>query len=441
MPFGLKLVVVHRIARCSRLPRERRVNRRTFRAPPSMGCAVIAACFAIAALAAPGYADDWPRWRGPHGTGITDESGWLDRWPDAGPTIAWNAEVGTGFSSVVVAEGRAYTMGNADETDTVWCLDASTGATLWKHGYDAPLDPNLFEGGPTATPTIAGDRVYTSSRWGDVFCFDAATGEVAWTVNVHESAGVRVPGWGFAGSPVVYGDLLLLNAGDSGVALEAATGHVAWKSLDKDCGYSTPVLLERDDAVQALLASSDSIVAVDAATGNEIWRYRWLTRFGLNAADPIVAGDRVFISSGYGKGCTLVDVSQDPPAEIWRTRELRNQFNSSVLIDGYLYGIDGDTTSDTALKCVELESGETQWSKEGFGSGSLIAAAGRLIVLGDGGELVVAPVSPEGFVPTAGANVLDDKCWTAPTLAGGRIYCRSAEGEIVCVDVRAPSGR
>lgn len=441
MPLGSRIAVAVRFIRRTTMPHGRYVVRRMLRARCACAFSVFAALVIVGGFTRNAAADDWPHWRGPRGTGIADETGWLDHWPDAGPAIAWKAEVGTGFSSVVVAEGRAYTMGNADDIDTVYCLDASTGATIWKHSYDAPLDPNLFEGGPTATPTVAGNRVYTISRWGDVFCFDAAAGEVVWSANVHESAGVRVPGWGFAGSPVVYGDLLLLNAGDSGVALEAATGHVAWKSLDKDCGYSTPVLVERDGAVQALLASSDSIVAVDAATGNEIWRYRWLTRFGLNAADPIVEGDRVFISSGYGKGYTLVDVSQNPPAEIWRTRELRNQFNSSVLIDGYLYGIDGDTTSDTALKCVELESGETQWSEEGYGSGSLIAAAGRLIVLGDDGELVVAPISPDAFVPTARANVLDDKCWTPPSLAGGRIYCRSAAGHVVSVDVRAAAGK
>ena len=172
-------------------------------------------------------------------------------------------------------------------------------------------------------------------------------------------------------------------------------------------------------------------------TGKPLWSLRWLTRYGVNAADPVLSGDQVFLSSGYNKGCTLLQLGDGAPKEIWRNKNMRNQFNSSVLLDGFLYGIDGDTTGTATLRCVELKTGKVRWSQEGVGSGSLMAADGKLIVLSERGELMVGPASPKGFTPSAQAKVLDGKCWTVPVLANGRIYCRNAAGDLVCVDVRA----
>jgi hypothetical protein len=381
-------------------------------------------------------ADDWPCWRGPNRTGISAETGWLDRWPKDGPPIAWKAAVGTGFSAVAVAQGRLFTLGNQENKDTVVCLDAVTGKKLWTHTYDAALEDKLFEGGPTSTPTVDENRVYTLSRWGDLFCFEAATGKIVWSKNVPKETGIRVPGWGFASSPVIHETMLLLNIGEAGLALDKQTGKVLWASADKDAGYSSPVLYQRGGDWLAIVSADDSWAAVNVKTGKEVWRVRWLTRYGLNAADPIVSGETVFLSSGYNKGGALLHLGDKEPADVWRNRHMRNQFNSCVLLDGFLYGIDGDTTTKAFLKCVELKTGEVRWAHEGIGMGSLMAAAGKLIVLSDRGELLVAPANSQAFEPSARARVLDGKCWTVPVLANGRIYCRNAQGDVVCVDVR-----
>jgi outer membrane protein assembly factor BamB len=144
----------------------------------------------------------------------------------------------------------------------------------------------------------------------------------------------------------------------------------------------------------------------------------------------------VFLSSGYNKGCGLFKTSDGQPTAVWQNKNLRNQINSSVLVDGFLYGIDGDTASRTRLRCVDLKTGATRWEEESVGCGSLTAAAGRLIILSDRGELVIAKASPERFQAIARAKVLEGKCWTVPVLANGRIYCRNADGELVCLDVR-----
>src|SRR5204863_7722662 len=156
------------------------------------------------------------------------------------------------------------------------------------------------------------------------------------------------------------------------------------------------------------------------------------------AADPIIDGDRVFISSGYGKGGALLKPNGGAePAVLWKNKTLRSQRNAAVLVGGHLYGVDGDTNEKATLKCVDMATGEERWSETAVGSGALMAADGKLIVLGDRGELMVAPASPEGFKPTARAQVLGGKCWTVPVLANGLIWCRNSRGDVVCVDARA----
>jgi outer membrane protein assembly factor BamB len=381
-------------------------------------------------------AEDWPQWRGPARTGHSSETGWLDAWPASGPPIAWKADVGIGFSSFAVANGRVYTIGHANDNDTVYCLDADKGSVLWKHSYESDLGDKFFEGGPTSTPTVDGDRVYTIGRWGDVFCFEAATGKVVWSVNLQKDGGFPPPAWGFGGSPLVFENLLVLNVGDAGVALEKATGKVAWKSKGTESGYSTPLPVKRGDETLLLIGSAKSYLAVDARSGREAWRVKWVTQYGVNAADPVVDGDRVFLSSGYQKGCALLQLGKSEPQIAYQSRVLRTQMNPAVLAGGHLYAVDGDTTEKTTLKCVEFASGTEKWSRPLAGSGAVAIADNRLIVLSGAGELMIAPVSSESFVPTARANVLTGKCWTVPVLANGRIYCRNAEGTVVCVDVR-----
>jgi len=397
----------------------------------------IALFVSLAALPA-ASADDWPCWRGPGHNGISAETGWLDRWPDGGPRVLWKAEVGTGFSSFAVAGGRVYTLGNADNTDTVFCFEAATGKALWSHAYPSDLGDKFFEGGPTSTPAVDGDRVYTIGRWGDAFCFEAATGKIVWSKNIVQETGLPAPGWGLAGSPVVHGDLLLLNAGDAGLALEKATGKVAWKSAAKEPGYSTPLVVRRGDAELLLLGSGKSYLAVDPRTGREAWRVKWVTQYGCNAADPVVDGDRVFLSTGYGKGAALLKPGAGEPEVVWQGKVMRNQMNPCVLVGGFLFGADGDAGQKGALKCVELATGAEKWAKERFGPGAVTVADGRLIALSEKGELTVAPASPEGFQPTARAQVLGGKCWTVPVLANGRIYARNAAGDVVCLDVKKP---
>ena len=398
------------------------------------GLAVASLLLALTSLMA--AASDWPQYRGPNRNGVTAEKGWLDQWPADGPAIVWRAKVGLGFSSIVVSKGLACTVGHESGQDTVFCFDAVTGKQQWKHSYAAELGDKFFEGGTTGTPTFDGDQLYWLSRWGDLFCFAAADGKIVWSKNIQQETSAPIPMWGFAGAPLIHDNLMVLNIGEAGLALEKTTGKIVWKSANKDAGYSTPLPVQRNGEWQALLSNGENYLAVNLKTGREEWRFKWLTEYGVNAADPIVSGDKVFISTGYGKGAALINISSSQPQEVWKNKALRTQLNPAVLLNGFVYGADGDTTSKAALKCIELETGATKWSEASFGSGAVIIADDKLIALNGTGELMVGPASPDGFKPISRSQVLGGKCWTAPVLANGLIYCRNSKGDLVAVDVR-----
>jgi outer membrane protein assembly factor BamB len=200
----------------------------------------------------------------------------------------------------------------------------------------------------------------------------------------------------------------------------------------------TPLPIVRNDGTSLVIASGKYYYQVDSKTGEIQWKHRWLTTFGCNAADPIFSDDRVFISSGYNRGSALLKIGEESAEVEWDTKEFQNQWSSSVLVDGFLYGVDGDDTGERTLKCVDFRSGNIRWTYEGLGSASLLAAGDRLIVLGDQGELVIAQIASDEFRPLARAQVLTGKCWTVPVLANGLLYCRNAAGELVCLDLRQP---
>ncbi len=387
-------------------------------------------------------AADWPNWRGPERDGVSREAEVSFAWPETGPKVLWKAAVGTGFSSMSIAKGRVFTMGNEGDKDLVHCLDAKTGKTLWKHSYDCPLDPNLFEGGPTSTPTVAGDRVYTISRLGHVFCLGVADGKVQWSRDFAGEGEIPAPGWGYAGSPLIHGETLLLNVGESGMALDKTTGKTIWQSEPEEAGYTSPVVFEQGGRKLGVFSSGKYFSAVDLENGETVWSYRWLTRYGMNACDPIVDGDRVFITSGYGKGCALLKHAAEEPEEMWRGKALRAQLAAPVKIGEHVYGIDGDENArEAALKCVSFATGEEAWAETGVGFGSLIAADGKLIVLSAAGDLIVGEANSKKWRETARAKVLEGKCWTPPALADGRLYCRNAFGDLVCLDLAGGPGQ
>ncbi len=380
---------------------------------------------------------DWYRWRGPDLNGISKETGWNSVWPKEGPPQLWKASVGQGYSAVSVSQGRLYTMGVVETQETVWCLDARTGTEIWKQSYPYLFEPKYYEGGSSATPTVDGESVYTLGQTGELNCFEAATGKIVWSKNIKAELGLKVGDWGFAGSPLVQDDLLILNVGSFGTAVAKATGKLVWTTGREATGYSSPVPFTIHGQRGVALFAARAVVGVDVKTGQELWRYPWKTDYDVNVADPIITGDRVFISSGYKRGCALLEISGGRPSVIWENKNLRNHVNSSVLLDGQLYGVDDDADKQPLLRCVELATGEVRWTFKDFSCSALMAADGKLIVMGGKGELMLVQATPAACQVLAKAQVLGGRCWTTPVLSNSRIYCRNSKGDLACLDVRA----
>lgn len=403
---------------------------------------------ALGLIAAPAIvrASDWSAWRGPARDGQSPETGWSHDWPSEGPRILWKDGVGTGFSSMVIAGGRLYTMGWTDDQDFVFCLSAATGATNWIARYPQPLGNKMYEGGPNSTPLVVGNRVFTASKTGLVHAFDTASGNIVWKTSLKDLVGAPLSDWGVSGAPVLAdARTLLVNYGPHGVALDPETGAVRWNSgRKKDMSFAAPVVLDLGGKPATLFFMSEGLVAVDPGTGTQLWRSPFGKGYRTHCSDPLVSGDRVFISSGDDGG-ELLEVTPRGAKRVWKNANLSTFTGTAVLVGGHLYGLDtaGYKGPEQEMRCVDLAAGSVKWGEKGFGQGSLIAAGDRLIVQGDKGEVSVVRASPERFQLLARCQPIGGKCWTTPALSDGRLYVRNARGDLACLDLNptASNGR
>ncbi|MFC1738418.1 PQQ-binding-like beta-propeller repeat protein [Planctomycetota bacterium] len=404
-------------------------------------CLLISIFLAITGFYSIAGAADWPNWRGPNYNGISSEKDWDPLKVKDGVQPLWQASVGIGFSTFSVSDGLVYTMGNtgkkgvdeSEHADVVYCFDAETGKEIWKHSYPQRLDPKYYEGGTLASPTVSGGKVYTISKDGKAFCLDAKTGQQIWYKTLLEDLGIKRTTWGQAGSPLVIDNIVIYNVGVKGVALNKDDGSVIWENGKTPGGYATAVPFMMDGKKCIVLCGFSEIIGLVAATGEELWRFPWKTENDVNAADPIIMGDMVFISSGYGHGCVLLKIKGNNVTEVWQNKNMRNKMNGSMLWKEYIYGVD----EGGELKCLDYKTGELVWAQKGFGQGSLMLADGKLIVMAENGNLVIADATPDGYKVISQAIVLSGKCWSVPVLANGRIYVRNSAGDVVCLDVSA----
>lgn len=383
-------------------------------------------------------AGDWPQWRGPRRDGVSLETGLLTDWPAEGLPVVWRTPCGEGYSCVVVSGTRAFTLWKEKDEEVVVCLDAATGEELWRLTYPA-AGKIPYGSAPRSTPTIDGDRIYTVSAAGLLHCLNATTGEVVWQKDLLQEFGAENVNWGTSFSPLVEGDLLLTQpggpAGQSIAALNKHTGATVWSALDDTASYSSPIAVTMAGVRQLVFFTGEALVGLAPDDGTLYWRYPWPTHDRINVATPIAHGNYLFLSSGYQKGCALLKVLRDGDGLrvdcVYQTQAMCNHFSTCVLYDEHLYGF----TDPGVLACMSFRSGAIQWRERGYGRGSLIAAAGHLIVLDErGGQLALVEATPQGHHRKGVCPIPERRCWTAPTLAHGRLYLRT-EVEIICFDV------
>jgi len=396
---------------------------------------------ALLALAAAAETQEWPQFRGLYRNGISPETGVLRAWPEGGAPELWRRPIGAAFSGIAVADGHLYTTESDDEGDYLLKLDPTDGRTLWRRRI-APVYVESFGNGPRATPTVDGDRIFVLSGDGHLAAVHRADGKILWSRDLKADFGAEVPQWGFASAPLVLGKRLVVDAGApqrrAVIAFDRANGEVLWTAGEGQVAYGSPVVMEFDGHRHLVLVHKPGLLGL-SPDGEELWRHEWFSGNSIKPSLPLVVGpDLLFVSASYGAGAMVVRLTADNgklrAEEVWKNQVMRNHFNSSVLVDGKVYGFDNAT-----LKCVDPRTGDQQWARRGgLGKGSLIYADGLLIVLTETGALKLVEATPAAYTELASHRVLSGRCWTEPTLAGGRLYLRNRE-EMVALDLRSRS--
>lgn len=392
---------------------------------------------ASAAAADRDDARSWPNWMGPNRDGVSMETVSTSKWPTDGLPVAWMRAIGIGFSSLSIDRGRLFTMGHVDGEETVWCLDAKTGDELWTHRYPSELNDNLHEGGPGSTPTIDGDRVFTLGKQGQLFCLSTETGNVLWEKMLMDDLDVPLPEWGFSSSPVISGDQLILEGGRL-VSYDKKSGTKNWQTDLHEAGYGSAAIFPKGpEASFAASLDCEGLRIVKLKTGQQVAFRAWPSPYRTNATTPIVDGNRIYISTAYNVGCGLFDFHGTSLKPIYSNKEMRNHFNNSILWKGYLYGFDGNSNLGRVvqLTCMNFETGEVAWKQRGFGCGSLMIADGKLLILSETGDLVLAKATHTAFEELARTSFLTGRCWTVPVLLEQRVYGRNAAGKLICVEL------
>lgn len=378
----------------------------------------------------PAVSRDWVRFRGPEMDGRYEGTEILTAWPPEGLPLLWKQPIGGGYASFVIADSRAFTIEQRRDREVVGAYDLKTGREIWTHGWTEEFREPLGGDGPRATPTWDEGRVYALGAAGHLAVLGAASGEVLWERNILEDAGARNLQWGMAASPLIVDEKVVVlpggSDGNSVVAYDKQTGETLWKSLDDAQAYTSPLLVTLSGQRQILVVGASRAMGIDVEDGSLLWDYPWVTNMGINVAQPLVLDDgRVFLSAGYGHGATVLAVSRDEPGfsarPLWSNTRMKNKFTSSVLHQGYIYGLD-----EAILACVDVSTGDLKWKGGRYGYGQLVLASGHLIVLTERGELALVKASPEKHEELAMFPAIEGKTWNHPAIADGVLLVRNA---------------
>lgn len=386
-------------------------------------------------------ATDWPQWRGPNRDGVSLEKGLLPTWPEGGPRLLWTAEnLGAGYSAPAVVGGKVFVPGSRGDAEYVFVLDAATGQPQGE-AVLGRLYVNDWGSGPRGTPTVDGDRLYSLSGDGDLICLELATGEVRWRKRIYRDFGGQLPMWGCGESPLVDGDRVLVTpGGDKGTvaAFHKMTGDLLWQSagFTDAAGYSSLVIAEFGGVRQYVQMTFHHVVGIAAQDGRLLWHF---PREGPNAPvpTPIVYKDQVYVTSGYGAGCHLLQVTRQGEGfkaeQAYASKNVSNHHGGLVRLGEHLFGY----ADNRGWVCQNLLTGELPWrEKRKLTKGSITAADGKLFCYGEeDGTLVVLDASPKGWqergrfkIPRQSALPRKNGgIWTHPVIADGKLFLRDQE--------------
>jgi len=399
-------------------------------------------------------ASEWPQYRGPRTDGATAERVQTP-WPEDGPRQLWKVPLNAGFSSFAISGGRAFTLVTRSEggvnSETCVALEAETGKELWAvplavakydGGGNSGAPDNNGGDGPRSTPASDGNRVFVLTASLVLHCLEAADGKMVWKKDLVREFRARNISWQNAASPLLEGNLIFVCAGGEGQSLlcfHKDAGALVWKAESDRMTHATPIVTTIHDHRQVIFLTQSGLVSVIPGTGKVLWRHRFPFSTST-AASPVVGGDIVYCSAGYGVGATAVRVARPENGwrvtELWRkSNELMNHWSTPVYYEGHVYGLFGfKKYGQVPLKCIELVTGKEKWSRDGFGQGGNVLAGDKVVVLAENGNLVVVEATPSAYREVARHRAITGKCWNIPAISNGRVYARSTK-EGACFDL------
>jgi outer membrane protein assembly factor BamB len=420
---------------------------------------------------------DWPGFLGPTGDGVSPEKGLLAPWPRYGPRLVWEKRAGSGYSVPSVSRGRLFLFDRLRNRARLHCWKAETGEALWVFEYPTDYrDSYGYNGGPRCCPVVDGDRVYAYGAEGVLHCVRAADGKLAWKVDTRATFGVVQNFFGVGATPVVEGDLLLVQVGGSPpgsadvafsdlkgngsglVAFDKYTGKEKYRVSDELASYASPVLATVGKRRWCFLFARGGLVGLDPATGKVEFHHPWRATDleSVNASNPVVVGKRVLITECYGIGAALLELKPGGVREVWtdarkgRNKSLMCHWMTPIHVAGYVYGSSGRHETQAELRCVELATGKVMWKEPGLTRSSLLLVDGHFVCLGEDGKLRLLRVNPakydevsavelrplgkDGRPLPGAAPLLEEPCWAAPVLSNGLLYLRGRD-RVVCLEV------
>ena len=396
---------------------------------PAIETAAPARTVETGAQSAPALSASWPGFRGQDRDGVYRESIRVS-WEGLAPI--WKKPIGGGRASFAVADGRAFTIEQRRQQEVVAAYDVMTGRELWTSAWQERFSQWMGGGeGPRATPAWADGHVFALGGRGEFRCLDAVTGRLVWRTNILQDAGAKNLRWGMAGSPLIAGDAVIVQpggpAGRSVVAYDRRTGKRLWTALDDQQAYVSPMQVTLLGVPQLLVVSARRLVGLSLDRRDVLWEFPWKTDHDASAAQPIVIGDqRVFYSSGYGTGAVVIELTKAGERftvrEVWRNIRMKNRQSSSVLHDGFIYGLD-----EGILACLDASTGALKWKGGRYGHGQVLLAGGHLVVITEEGELVLVAATPEKLQEVARVPAIEGETWNVPAFADGILLVRNTE--------------
>ncbi|MEM8955886.1 MAG: PQQ-binding-like beta-propeller repeat protein [Verrucomicrobiota bacterium] len=433
----------------------------------SPGPKTLLASFAIGAFASSVLhaTNDWPGYRGADRTGTWNQENVLEQFPQPELPAKWRAPIGAGYSGPTVAGDRVFVMDRPEEKEEerILCFDRKTGEQRWVHTYPCSYEEVGYSHGPRASVTIDNDRAYAIGTMGHLHCLDTTTGEVLWDVDCEEVYSIDLPLWGIAGSPLVEGDLVIVQIGGADgaciVAFDKNTGDEAWRALDDKASYVSPMMIEQAGKRILIAWTGARIAAMDAASGEIHWEMETPPkRWPINISAPVLdeSGERMFLTT-IQEGSRLLKLDTDELAmeQLWarsgvseqNTDALQCMISPPLFLGDYVYGFD----SKGELRCLDAATGDRIWEsigeavRDGIWSTVFMVQNGdRTWMFTEEGNLVIAELSPEGYTEISRTKIIEpstflrrrsvDVAWSHPAFAGTEVFARN-DRELVCVDV------